>query len=78
MPIEGNDPPGPSPADLEPAEKALLRQAIAKLPAEYRDALILRTFEGLTYKEIADTLGIKEGTVMSRIHRARSLLQKNR
>jgi RNA polymerase sigma-70 factor (ECF subfamily) len=78
VPIEGNDPPGPSPADLEPAEKALLRQAIAKLPAEYRDALILRTFEGLTYKEIADTLGIKEGTVMSRIHRARSLLQKNR
>lgn len=41
------------------------------LPAQYRAALVLRIFGGLSYQEIADVLGISMGTVMSRINRAR-------
>lgn len=48
--------------------------AIARLPAREREVLVLREFEGLTYKEIAELAGIPIGTVMSRLYAARQHL----
>ena len=49
--------------------------ALADLPPEYRAAVVLCDIEGLTYEEIADALGVKLGTVRSRIHRGRAQLR---
>lgn len=53
----------------------VVRQAIAALPAVFREALVLRELEGCSYKEIADIAGVPVGTVMSRLTRARRQLQ---
>lgn len=53
----------------------LLRQALERLPAEYREVIVLHEIEGLAYREIADVAGIPIGTVMSRLARARAKLQ---
>ncbi|HET7691014.1 MAG TPA: RNA polymerase sigma factor SigE [Nocardioidaceae bacterium] len=50
--------------------------ALAALPPDFRAAVVLCDIEGLTYDEIADVLGLKLGTVRSRIHRGRSMLRK--
>jgi len=50
--------------------------AIAALPSEYREAIVLREMEGLSYKDIADVAGVPIGTVMSRLSRARAQLQQ--
>jgi RNA polymerase sigma-70 factor (ECF subfamily) len=52
-------------------ELALARKAIADLPPQQREVLMLVTVEGQTYETAADTLGIPLGTVMSRLARAR-------
>ena len=52
-------------------ELALARKAIAELPPQQREVLMLVTVEGQTYEAAADTLGIPLGTVMSRLARAR-------
>jgi RNA polymerase sigma factor (sigma-70 family) len=49
--------------------------ALADLPPEYRAAVVLCDIEGLSYEEIADVLGVKLGTVRSRIHRGRAQLR---
>ena len=51
-----------------------LKQAIEQLRPEYRSVLLLWGVEGLKYREIADIQDIPIGTVMSRLHRARSIL----
>jgi RNA polymerase sigma-70 factor (ECF subfamily) len=51
-----------------------IRAAINSLPEEFREALVLREFEGLSYKEIASVIQTPIGTVMSRLSRARALL----
>ena len=53
-----------------------IREALAALPPDFRDAVVLADLEELSYEEIADTLGIKVGTVRSRIHRGRVLLRQ--
>ena len=53
----------------------VIGRAIARLPEVYRDALILRDIEGLSYEEIAEVLDVPGGTVRSRINRARLLLK---
>ena len=52
-----------------------ITEALDSLPAEQRQVLVLREMEGLSYKEIADVMGIPEGTVMSRLFYARKKMQ---
>jgi RNA polymerase sigma-70 factor (ECF subfamily) len=62
---------------LEHSENAeLMRQAMDELPAGFREILVLRHLEGLSYKEIADIAQIPPGTVMSRLARARAKLRE--
>ena len=51
-----------------------VRRAIAALPPDFREVLVLREIEGMSYKEIADVIGAPIGTVMSRLSRARERL----
>lgn len=53
----------------------IVRLAIAELEPDFREALVLRDIENLSYDEITEILGLAEGTVKSRIHRARALLK---
>ena len=57
-------------------ERAELARAREALPPEFREALVLRELEGLSYKEIAAATGTPIGTVMSRLSRGRQLLLK--
>jgi RNA polymerase sigma-70 factor (ECF subfamily) len=54
--------------------RARLEAAIAALPPHEREVIVMREFEGLRYREIADLLGIPIGTVMSRLYAARKAL----
>jgi RNA polymerase sigma-70 factor (ECF subfamily) len=54
-----------------------VRQAVLALPPASRAVLVLREYEGLSYREIADTLGIPIGTVMSRLNYARNRLRES-
>jgi RNA polymerase sigma-70 factor (ECF subfamily) len=56
-------------------DRRMLNEALENLPPEYREVVILRELEELTYKEIAEVTGVPLGTVMSRLARARRLLQ---
>ncbi len=67
----------PEQASLRAAESKALADAIAALPLAYREVLILRELEELSYKEIARIAEIPVGTVMSRLARARGLLQRS-
>lgn len=58
------------------ADADAVRRAIAELPLEFREIVILREMEGLSYKEIADLAEMPIGTVVSGLARARKLLQK--
>lgn len=53
-----------------------IRKLILDLPPEFREVIVLREFEGLSYQEIAATAGIPIGTVMSRLARARRRLER--
>jgi RNA polymerase sigma-70 factor, ECF subfamily len=68
--------PLPEDAVLGEERKKAVNRAISSLPAKYRSALILRDIEGHSYEEIADILDLSEGTVKSRINRARALLRE--
>jgi RNA polymerase sigma-70 factor (ECF subfamily) len=61
---------------LTPIIEAEVQRALDELPDEFRLAVILSDIEELSYKEIADAMGCPIGTVMSRLHRGRKLLQK--
>ncbi len=55
--------------------REMVRAAIAQLPQEFREVILLREFEDLPYQEIAEILGCPPGTVMSRLARARAKLR---
>ena len=60
---------------LHHADRDVLRAALEQLPMEFREVLILRELEGLSYKEISEVAAVPIGTVMSRLARARKQLQ---
>ena len=67
---------------LDPEERllqqhtvGLVRAALEQLPVDFREVIVLREIEGLSYKEIAEVAGVPIGTVMSRLARARERLQ---
>jgi RNA polymerase sigma-70 factor (ECF subfamily) len=62
---------------LQKANNQLVRQVIEELPAEFREVIVLRELEGLSYKQIADVTEIPMGTVMSRLARARKRLERS-
>jgi RNA polymerase sigma factor (sigma-70 family) len=61
---------------LQSADTQMVRQALEGLPAEFREAIVLRELERLSYKQIAAVAEISVGTVMSRLARARKRLQQ--
>lgn len=67
----------PEDAALQEEQCRVVRDAVLRLPLQSRLVLILREYEGLSYKEIASTLDIPIGTVMSRLNYARQHLQKD-
>jgi RNA polymerase sigma-70 factor (ECF subfamily) len=67
----------PERAALRSADSRMLADAVAELPLAYREVLVLREMEEMSYKEIARVADIPIGTVMSRLARARSLLQRS-
>jgi RNA polymerase sigma-70 factor (ECF subfamily) len=67
---------GPEIALMHQADEDLLNALIADLPPQFREVVILRELEDLSYKEIAQVAAIPIGTVMSRLARARKALQR--
>ncbi len=66
---------GPLSQLLDREAAGVLEQALASLRQEQRAVFVLRVFEEMSYQEIAETLGISPGTVMSRLSRAREKLR---
>ena len=61
---------------LHQRDAETIRRLVAELPQPFRETIVLREINDLSYREIADVVGIPVGTVMSRLARARSLLRK--
>jgi RNA polymerase sigma-70 factor (ECF subfamily) len=61
---------------LRRADQQMLREAVEALPVPFREVIVLRELEGLSYQEVAAVAGIPVGTVMSRLARARGRLQQ--
>jgi RNA polymerase sigma-70 factor (ECF subfamily) len=61
---------------IEEERRRAVARAIKSLPEKYRAAVVLRDIEGLSYEQIARALNLSEGTVKSRINRARNLLRE--
>jgi RNA polymerase sigma-70 factor, ECF subfamily len=74
MAAEGGN---PEAIALQNAHRRILNQAIAALPLGFREVLILRELEDLSYREIARVVDVPVGTVMSRLARARKLLRQS-
>lgn len=70
-----SDAPDPETAQMMRYQKQLVTAAIERLPLEFREVIILRELEELSYKQIAEVIGIPIGTVMSRLARARNKLR---
>lgn len=70
------EPENPSARLLQDEDEARLRGAMERLPVEFREVLLLRHQEGLSYKQIAATTEVPPGTVMSRLARARARLRE--
>jgi len=73
---EPRDPSDPEIELLRRADATALREALERLPAPFREMIVLREIEGLSYREIAETCDLPMGTVMSRLSRARDAMQK--
>ena len=61
---------------LQTDDVALIERALASVPDRFRELLVLREMEGLSYRELADVMGIPMGTVMSGLSRARRALRR--
>ena len=69
--------PTPDVLAIRNADQQLVRAAIEELPLDYREAIVLRELEGLSYKEIARITEVALGTVMSRLSRGRRQLEQS-
>ncbi len=67
----GDESSNPEPLMLRGAEIRRVEEALSQLPVRFREVLVLREIEGLSYKQISDVMGVTMGTVMSRLSRAR-------
>jgi RNA polymerase sigma factor (sigma-70 family) len=67
---------GPEALLLQKADAQMLRQAVEELPLEFREVLVLRELDEMSYKQIAAVADLPIGTVMSRLARARKRLQQ--
>lgn len=72
--LPDEDAPGPEAQAARSMDRRMLNEAIAALPAPFREVLVLRELEDLSYKDIARVTDVPIGTVMSRLARARRLL----
>ena len=72
--VEGDDL-NPEELLLQKADAQTLRQAVEELPLEFREVLVLRELDEMSYKQIAAVADLPLGTVMSRLARARKRLQ---
>lgn len=70
------DAPDPESAAISAEERRRLDEVLALLPREFREVLVLREMEDLSYREIAQVTGAPIGTVMSRLARARGMLKE--
>jgi RNA polymerase sigma factor (sigma-70 family) len=68
--------PDPEELLLISCDREQVRQALEQLPSDFREAVVLREMEGLSYKEISTTIGVPLGTVMSRLSRGRDWLKR--
>ena len=68
--------PDPEEAAAQTGEQRRLNVMIGRLPDDFREVLILRELEDMSYKEIAEITGAPIGTVMSRLARARTMLRE--
>jgi RNA polymerase sigma factor (sigma-70 family) len=73
-PIEHS--PDPEETLLISCDREQVRHALEQLPSDFREAVVLREMEGLSYKEISATIGVPLGTVMSRLSRGRDWLRR--
>lgn len=73
--LQARRPPSPETLVMEGVLDEEVEQALARLPEEYRTVVLMALMEEMSYKEIAAALSIPLGTVMSRLHRGRKLLQ---
>jgi RNA polymerase sigma-70 factor, ECF subfamily len=60
---------------LQTDDVALIERALSNVPDRFRELLVLRELEGLSYRELADVMGMRMGTVMSGLSRARQALR---
>jgi RNA polymerase sigma-70 factor (ECF subfamily) len=67
--------PGAETALLQSADSRMLREALDELPVNFREVIVLRELEGMSYKEIAEVKGVPMDTVMSSLARARTQLR---
>jgi len=74
LPDGGQD--GPEASAVRDSETQKVRNVIRRLPEPFRETLVLRELEELSYREIAQLTGVPVGTVMSRLARARQMLMK--
>ncbi|MFO8007041.1 MAG: sigma-70 family RNA polymerase sigma factor [Candidatus Brocadiia bacterium] len=72
VPAEGD---GPERQTLRREKVQLVRAAIAELEDDLREIIVMRDIQGLTYEELAEAIGVPDGTVKSRLHRARGKLK---
>jgi RNA polymerase sigma-70 factor (ECF subfamily) len=74
-PIWQDPQPSPEAQLLQRRDGETIRRLVAALPPPFREAVVLRDINNLSYREIAEVAGIPVGTVMSRLARARSMLR---
>lgn len=71
----GREVAGPAAMLIEEEDRDQVRSALEMIPADLRSILTLRTYEDMSYEELAESLGLEVGTVRSRLFRARQMLK---